>query len=87
MGKNTAKAYIDDTTYPLEEMRDANRKSIYLDGIEAIDERGLTFTDELISKVKQQFMVEIPKTVSIQDSEKVAQLLIDQVIRPTINEH
>jgi hypothetical protein len=86
-GENTAKAYIDDTTYPLEEMRDANRKSIYLDGIEAIDERGLTFTDELISKVKKQFMVEIPKTVSIHDSEKVAQLLIDQVIRPTIGEH
>lgn len=71
--------------YSLEEMEQVNRKSIYCDGIENVEDGCLIYTDELIDKVKERFNVEIPKCVLIKEANKVANLLIDGIIMPNIS--
>lgn len=83
-GRENAKVYIDTGVFTLEEMRRANRKSLYLDGIEDVNENGLTYTDELLHKIANRFGVEIPKTFKLEESEKVVRILIDKIISPTI---
>ena len=70
--------------YPLEEMEKVNRQSIYLDGIENIEDGCLVYTDELINKVKNKFNVTIPKKVHLSEAEKVADLLIERIIKPNV---
>ena len=70
--------------YPLEEMEQVNRNSIYCDGIENVVDGCLVYTDELLKKVKECFDVVIPKTVTLDEAEKVANLLIEYVIKPNI---
>lgn len=70
--------------YPLEEMEQVNRNSIYCDGIENVVDGCLVYTDELLKKVKECFDVVIPKTVALDEAVKVANLLIQYVIKPNI---
>jgi len=70
--------------YPLEEMEKVNCQSIYLDGIENVEDGCLVYTDELINKVKNKFNVTIPKKVHLSDAEKVADLLIEGIIKPNV---
>lgn len=70
--------------YPLEEMEKVNRQSIYLDGIENVEEGCLVYTDELINKVKNKFNVTIPKKVHLSEAEKLADLLIAGIIKPNV---
>ena len=70
--------------FKLDEMEEINRKSIYLDGIENISDGCLIYTDELISKVKEAFGANIPKKVSINDAQVVADLIVDNIILPYI---
>jgi len=70
--------------YPLEEMEKVNRQSIYLDGIENVKDGCLVYTDELINKVKNKFNVTIPKKVHLSEAEKVADLLIEGIIKPNV---
>lgn len=70
--------------YPLEEMEKVNRQSIYLDGIESVEDGCLVYTDELINKVKNKFNVTIPKKVHLSEAEKVADLLIEGIIKPNV---
>ncbi len=65
-----------------EEMKRVNRKSIYCDGFENVENGSLVYTDELMSKVKKRFKVDLPKSVTIQNSETVAQLLVKGIIEP-----
>jgi len=81
-GKEDAKAYMDESVFSMKQMRMANRESIYLDGIENVDEQGLSYTDELLDKVKNEFNVILPKTFTIAKSEKVADILINEIINP-----
>lgn len=67
--------------YPKEEMERVNRNSIYCDGIENVENGNLIYTDELLKKVKDCFNVTIPKTVSLDNAEEVANLLIDNIIK------
>ena len=67
--------------YPMEEMERVNRNSIYCDGIENVENGNLIYTDELLKKVKDCFNVSIPKTVSLDNAEEVANLLIDNIIK------
>ena len=66
--------------YSIEEMQQVNRNSIYCDGIENGVDGCLIYTDELIQKVKDRFSVNLPKKVCLSDAEKVANLLIDEII-------
>ena len=72
--------------YPLEQMEQVNRKSIYLDGIENVADGYLIYTDELIQKVKDRFDVIIPKKVLLSEAESVANLLIEGIIRKSMHD-
>lgn len=54
------KGYFD-PNYTMEQMEEVNRKSIYCDGIENVEDGCLVYTDELLKKVKDRFGVDIPK--------------------------
>lgn len=71
--------------YPVEQMEQVNRNSIYCDGIENVTDGYLIYTDDLIKKVKDRFRVEIPKRVHLSMAEKVAILLIEKIIKPNVN--
>lgn len=81
-GKGKAKANIDESVFSLEKMRKANRESIYLDGIENVDENGLVYTGELLSKVKNEFGVVLPKMSNLSNSGIVADTIIASIITP-----
>lgn len=70
--------------YSMEQMEEVNRKSIYCDGIENVENRSLVYTDDLIKKVKERFGVEIPKKVALNDAEETANLLINEIIMPNL---
>lgn len=76
------RAYIDESEFDLDAMRNKNRESIYLDGIEDVQDGVLIFTDELLDKVNTAFGVSLVKEVPYEDSEKVAEFLISEVIEP-----
>lgn len=76
------KAYLDESIFDLDAMRNKNRESIYLDGIENVENGVLIYTDELLDKVKTAFGVSLVKEVPYEDSEKVAAFLISEVIEP-----
>lgn len=78
-GKN-AHAEIDNHLFSLDNMRETNRKSIYCDGIENVENGCLIYTDELISKVKKVFNCELPKTVSFDQIDTVAEWIIKNII-------
>lgn len=75
-------AWIDESVFSFEEMNKANRKSMYLDGIEDVKKGVLYYTDELIQKVRAAFGVELPKSVAYGDIEKTAGFIIDKIIMP-----
>lgn len=73
-------AYICQDYFSIEDMRTKNRESIYLDGIENVSGGILTYTDELLAKVKNSFCVDLPKNVSFEEIDKVATLIIKEII-------
>lgn len=73
-------AYIDESKFSLQEMKDKNRESIYLDGVENVCDSTLYYTDELIAKVKDKFNWTLPKSVAFNDIDKTAQSIIDNII-------
>lgn len=75
-------AVIDTSVFPMDEMRAANRKSIYFDGIENVTGGNLIYTDELIEKAEKVFGVRLPKTVAFEEIDEVAQFIIDKIIMP-----
>lgn len=74
------KAYLDERDFSLDSMRQKNRESLYLDGIEDIRDGVLYYTDELLQKVKKAFGTELVKKVSLEESEKTAEFLISEII-------
>lgn len=79
---NEMAGYIDESVFSTEKMVESNRESIYKDGIENVSCGCLSYTDELIYKVKKSFGFILPKKVCIDDSDKVADLLIEKIILP-----
>lgn len=73
-------AYIDETVFSLKEMRTKNRESIYLDGIEDIQNGVLTYTDELLAKVKKAFGVDLVKQVPFEAIDDTAEFIIREII-------
>lgn len=74
------KAYIDESKFSLAEMREHNAKSLYLDGIEAVKDGELIYTDELIEKVRLRFGANLVKRVPYQKTDEVAGFLITEII-------
>lgn len=77
---NDIKCYLDNSIFSLREMREANKKSIYLDGIEDVKEGNLIYTDELTSTVKKAFGVTLPKVTSFEDIDRISKLLVDNFL-------
>jgi len=59
-----------------------NRRSIHLDGIEDVSGGRLIYTDELVRKVKAAFAFDLPREVALDESDRVAEKLINGVIVP-----
>lgn len=74
-------AYICEDYFDIDSMRKKNRESIYLDGIENIADGVLTYTDELITKVKKAFGVELVKNVAFPEIDEIAEFIISQIIQ------
>lgn len=72
---------IDESRFSLEKMRRVNRASIALDGVEDVRGGSLVYTDALISKVKDAFKLELPKSVPYSDIDGAAELLINGIIK------
>lgn len=77
-------ASIDTSVFSLESMRQKNRESIALDGIENIKDGCLIYTDGLLAKVKEAFGVTLPKTVVFDEIDRVAHLIIEKIIEPAL---
>ncbi len=75
-------AWIDESVFSFEEMNEADRASMYLDGIEDVRDGKLYYTEELIGKAKKAFGVALPKVVAYEDIEKTAQFIINEIILP-----
>lgn len=73
-------AYIDTSEFSIEQMRDANRKSIYLDGVENVENGTLYYTDELMEKVMKAFNAKLPKSVKFDEIDEVADYIIKEII-------
>lgn len=83
-GRGEARGYIDESVFSIDEMRRANRSSIYLDGVENVADGELTYTDELVAKVVSEFGCDLPKRISLANSSEAASLLINRVINPAL---
>lgn len=82
--KKEPEAYIDETYFSIEDMRNKNRESIYLDGIEDVRAGELYYTDELLEKVKDVFGVTLMKKVEFDGIDRAADLLISEIIEKNI---
>lgn len=79
-GTQRAKGYIDESVFRVADMRQANRDSIYLDGIANIKEGVLTFTPELLQKVLSSFKTTLNNNISLSESNEYANILISEII-------
>lgn len=71
---------IFDAHFTISEMEEVNKKSIFLDGIERVEEGVLTYTDALISKARESFGYVPPKVIALDESDEVARELIKNII-------
>lgn len=80
----TATAKFDESIWTIDQMREANRKSIYCDGIENVTDGTLVYTNELLDKVEKAFNVELSKTVHFNNINNIAEFIVNQIIKPRI---
>lgn len=78
------RAYVDEDCFSLEAMRQKNRESIYLDGVEKIENGTLFYTDELLQKVKKAFGVTLVKEVPFERIDETAEFLIREIIEKNL---
>lgn len=73
-------AEICEDYFDLDTMRRKNRESIYLDGIENVADGVLTYTDELLEKVRKVFGVDLVKSVAFNEIDQVAEFIVKEII-------
>ena len=78
--RDTPAVSIDEGAFSLREMREKNRQSMALDGIEGVQGDELIYTDGLIEKVQAAFGARLLKRVSLGQAEQTADFLVEQVI-------
>lgn len=66
--------------FSLDQMEAANSRSIYLDGIESVQNGILSFTEEVLAKTKKSFNYELPKSIDLNDSDLIANEIIVNII-------
>ncbi|MEG0468224.1 MAG: hypothetical protein RR551_08105, partial [Mucinivorans sp.] len=67
--------------FSMEQMQEANRKSIALDGIENVIGGCLIYTDALVDKVKKAFNVDLPKQITFDQIDEIADFIIEKIIK------
>jgi len=72
---------IDESKFSLMDMQKKNRESIYLDGIENVENGVLTYTDELINRVEHVCSVRLPKSVKFDEIDQTAEFIIENIIK------
>lgn len=77
---NSVDVYIDESRFSLADMRQKNRESIYLDGIEDVKDGVLHYTDELRQKVQASFDALPPQKVPFDQIDEMATWLITNII-------
>ena len=82
--KDQVEARIDESRFTLDKMREKNRESIYLDGVENVENGILYYTDELIEKVRKAFGVTLPKEVPFAEIEETANFIINEIIEKNV---
>ena len=82
--QETIHSSIDTSVFSLESMRKANAASIYLDGIEKIENGKLYYTTELQEKVKNVFQVKLPPSVGWEEIPEVTDFLIENIIKSKV---
>ena len=65
-------------------MRNANRKSIALDGIENVVNGKLIYTDHLLEKIKNKFNVSLNKEIHFDNIDETAEKIIREIIQPNV---
>lgn len=75
-------AWIDESVFGFEEMNQADRASMALDGVEDVIDGKLIYTDALIEKAEKAFGKRLPKEVAYDDIDKTAKWIIDEIILP-----
>lgn len=83
--KDCVTSYFDTNVFSMNEMRDANQRSIYLDGIAEIKDGNLYYTKELIEKVNCVFSENLPHEVNLAEIDQVGKRIIDVIIVPNAN--
>lgn len=84
--EETIRAYIDESEFSIQAMRDKNAASMYLDGVERIADGTLYYTDELLEKSRKAFGVQLMKEVPFDEIEETVAFLIREVIERTLSE-
>ena len=82
-GENST-ASFDTSIWSLDDMRQANRLSIYKDGIEDISNGSLFYTKDLVTKVKNVFDLDLPQEVKFENINSVALFIIKNIIEPNL---
>lgn len=82
--KDQVEVYIDEAHFTLDQMREKNRESIYLDGIENVKDGTLFYTDELIQKARDAFGVTLPKEVTFAGIEETVAFIIKEIIEKNV---
>lgn len=78
----SATVSFDESCWLMNEMRTANRKSIFCDGIDNVADGCLVYTNELVAKVKKVFNMDLPKTVKFENIDETAEFSIKNIIEP-----
>lgn len=73
-------SYFDESIFSMSQMREANRRSIALDGIENVVDGKLIYTDALVANVRNAFNVDLPKVVHFNEIDEVGSFIIEQII-------
>ena len=68
---------LDETNFTGLEMELVNKGSLEKDGIADITENGISFTDDVIKKMKTVFDIDYPKTVAVEDCEKFSEKIAE----------
>ncbi len=77
-----ARAFIDESAFPMDDMLTVNRRSLALDGVESVESGVLSYTSTLKDKVRAAFGVDIPLRVPFDTVDETAQFIIERIIKP-----
>ena len=79
-------ARFDEAVWTIEQMREANRISIYCDGIADVKGGSLFYTADLVAKVQRCFGVKLPQEVRFDEIDEVGQFIVDKIILTNIKQ-